>query len=57
MKIFLVLFVLIGLGVVYGFIEANNQGIAINPETVPWEALLVLPLLLVAWWLSRKREQ
>jgi hypothetical protein len=54
MKIFLILAILAGVGVLYGLIKASNRGISITPDTFPSEAALVVILSLVAWRFSRR---
>ena len=55
MKIFLFMIALLSIGLLYGVLEAVGRGIPITVETTPWEGILALVLLIVAWWLSRRK--
>ena len=55
MKFFLWLGGFILFAVAYGFIEANNRGIPLTAENTPWVSIVLVPLLVLAWWLSRPK--
>lgn len=51
---FLILSVVAGVGVLFGFVGAVEKDIPITTENTPWEGLLLLIFSLAGWWLSRK---